>query len=162
MNLCLTLCAAKHLSSLSSALLAYSKASNVSCFLRSASMLGRRDRSRDALASLHRNSASSLDGHTFPVCDITDAVCINSFTLVPPGGRAQSTLLEVRTEISNKQCCVSPVLVLQQQLVEFLCLCTAVQVVCLLQDLLCTGTKHRNNTFSQKTVTQHFTILGSI
>ena len=60
----LTLCAAKHLSSLSSAFVTYSRASNTSCFFRSASMLGRRDRSRDARASLHRNSASSLDTHT--------------------------------------------------------------------------------------------------
>lgn len=59
----LTLCAAKHASSFSSAFFAYSKASNVSCFFCSASMSGRRDRSRDARASLHRTSASSLDEH---------------------------------------------------------------------------------------------------
>ena len=58
----LTLWAAKHRSSFSIALLAYSKASYTSCFFRLASMLGRRDRSRDARASLHRTSASSLGG----------------------------------------------------------------------------------------------------
>lgn len=36
----------------------------------------------------------------------------------------------------------SPVLVLQQQLVELLCVCAAVQVVRLLQDLICPDTKH--------------------
>lgn len=97
-----TLCAAKLCSSFSSAFLTYSKASNVSCFFRPASMLGRRDRSRDARASLHRNSASSLEGHTqAPAWVYTDAwdksmdiidavrmdtnvfVCIKRFTLVP-------------------------------------------------------------------------------
>lgn len=40
---------------------------------------------------------------------------------------------------------VLPVLVLQQQLVQLLCLCTAVQVVGLLQNLLCTDrtTQHQ-------------------
>lgn len=42
----------------------------------------------------------------------------------------------------------SPVLVLQQQLVQLLRLCTAVQVVSLLQNLLCTDTK-RNTKFTQ-------------
>lgn len=38
----------------------------------------------------------------------------------------------------------SPVLVLQQQLVQLLCLCTTVQIVSLLQNLLCRDTTHAN------------------
>lgn len=57
----LTLCTAKLFSSFSRAFFAFPKASKISFFFRSASTPGSCERSRAARASLHRNSASSLD-----------------------------------------------------------------------------------------------------
>lgn len=71
----LTLCAAKHFSSFSRAFCAYSNASKVSSFFCSADVLGRRERSRDARASLHRNSASSLDTHTHTTYIVLHRMC---------------------------------------------------------------------------------------
>lgn len=94
---------------------------------------GPETRGRVSTGTLHRHWGFTVCYCLLPstsgVLDVQ--LCVKCFSLPPPGGRMR----------------VSPVFVLQQQLVKLLRLCTAVQVVGLLQHILCTGAKIKTGIF---------------